>query len=481
MRSREYRNVLQHRGVDPFAPTVPLAQLGLARAHARNGDTGASRAAYQELFAIWKKADADFAPLLAARAEYGPASVRLDHPAVKTPLRADFALRDPEPGSDATGRRRSIGRAICASSAMSRSRSCVRKKRPAQARSTASGGKRASLRSSRIRTSAPSTTPAKRIGQPFLVCELLEGRALDESVAAEGPLPPDRVIDIGMQIADALGAVHRRGVVHAQPETVERVHHQRRARQAPGARRGRGGRPPRRPAPGNAGRASQTTPVTPPSRRRLPASSFIRISRRNRSRAPSPTSRSDIFATGALLYEMATGTPAFNGASLAETDLRHHCARTGAGRATCNRVCPPALEAIILRALDKNPDQRYQRAAELVDDLRRARRTAARPAGGRRGCAPGRVDRWRASAASSWRPPRSCSPAAQSGWWPPAVGAQRDPRQRHRQRHRGSRLRRHAAAGGLGLPRAVAVSRPRIGRADSQHAAADGAQTRRAA
>ena len=67
---REYRNVLQHRGVDPFAPTVPLAQLGLARAHARNGDTGASRAAYQELFAIWKKADADFAPLLAARAEY---------------------------------------------------------------------------------------------------------------------------------------------------------------------------------------------------------------------------------------------------------------------------------------------------------------------------------------------------------------------------------------------------------------------------
>ena len=67
---REYRNILQHRGVDPFAPTVPLAQLGVARAHARNGDTGASRAAYQELFAIWKKADADFAPLLAARSEY---------------------------------------------------------------------------------------------------------------------------------------------------------------------------------------------------------------------------------------------------------------------------------------------------------------------------------------------------------------------------------------------------------------------------
>ena len=50
-------------------------------------------------------------------------------------------------------------------------------------------------------------------GQPFLVCELLEGRALDETLAG-GALPADRVIDIGIQIADALGAAHRRGVVH---------------------------------------------------------------------------------------------------------------------------------------------------------------------------------------------------------------------------------------------------------------------------
>jgi serine/threonine protein kinase/tetratricopeptide (TPR) repeat protein len=67
---REYRKVLQHRGVDPFAPTVPLSQLGVARAYARNGDVGNSRRAYEELFNIWKNADADFAPLRAARAEY---------------------------------------------------------------------------------------------------------------------------------------------------------------------------------------------------------------------------------------------------------------------------------------------------------------------------------------------------------------------------------------------------------------------------
>jgi serine/threonine protein kinase/tetratricopeptide (TPR) repeat protein len=67
---REYRAVIEHRGVDPFSPVVPLAHLGLARASARSGDIAASRKAYEELFAIWKSADAEFHPLVAARGEY---------------------------------------------------------------------------------------------------------------------------------------------------------------------------------------------------------------------------------------------------------------------------------------------------------------------------------------------------------------------------------------------------------------------------
>src|SRR4051812_11813094 len=50
-------------------------------------------------------------------------------------------------------------------------------------------------------------------GQPFIVCELLEGRALDDIVSG-APLPGERLLDIGLQIADALGAIHRRGLVH---------------------------------------------------------------------------------------------------------------------------------------------------------------------------------------------------------------------------------------------------------------------------
>ena len=66
----EYTRVLEHRGVDPFAPMIPLAHLGLARAHARSGDVAASRRSYEELFRIWEHADSGFSPLAAARAEY---------------------------------------------------------------------------------------------------------------------------------------------------------------------------------------------------------------------------------------------------------------------------------------------------------------------------------------------------------------------------------------------------------------------------
>jgi tetratricopeptide (TPR) repeat protein len=65
----DFRAVLQHRGAEPFSPAVPLAQLGLARALAKLGDRAGSAAAYQELLAIWKHADADVPVVREARAE----------------------------------------------------------------------------------------------------------------------------------------------------------------------------------------------------------------------------------------------------------------------------------------------------------------------------------------------------------------------------------------------------------------------------
>jgi len=66
----EFKTILNHRGWSPVSPLYPLAQLGLARAAAMNGDGSAARKAYQDFLALWKDADASLPALVAARAEY---------------------------------------------------------------------------------------------------------------------------------------------------------------------------------------------------------------------------------------------------------------------------------------------------------------------------------------------------------------------------------------------------------------------------
>jgi serine/threonine protein kinase/Flp pilus assembly protein TadD len=66
----EFKTILSHRGWYPTSPLYALAQLGLARAEVASGDHGAARTAYQDLFVLWKEADATLPALVAARAEY---------------------------------------------------------------------------------------------------------------------------------------------------------------------------------------------------------------------------------------------------------------------------------------------------------------------------------------------------------------------------------------------------------------------------
>jgi predicted Zn-dependent protease len=66
----EFRAVLDHRGVAPMATMWEMAQLGLARAHALQGDTAKAKAAYQDFLALWKDADPDVPILKEAKAEY---------------------------------------------------------------------------------------------------------------------------------------------------------------------------------------------------------------------------------------------------------------------------------------------------------------------------------------------------------------------------------------------------------------------------
>jgi eukaryotic-like serine/threonine-protein kinase len=69
--ANEFQKLMDNRGWSEWGVFAPLAQLGLARAHAMQGDIEKSRRAYDDFFATWKDADPDIAILLRAKAEYG--------------------------------------------------------------------------------------------------------------------------------------------------------------------------------------------------------------------------------------------------------------------------------------------------------------------------------------------------------------------------------------------------------------------------
>ena len=66
----EFQKILARRGVDTFSTVRPLTRLYLARAYVKLGDTAKARKEYQDLLALWKDADPDLEPLIAAKKEY---------------------------------------------------------------------------------------------------------------------------------------------------------------------------------------------------------------------------------------------------------------------------------------------------------------------------------------------------------------------------------------------------------------------------
>ena len=76
--------------------------------------------------------------------------------------------------------------------------------------------------------------------------------------------------------------------------------------------------------------------------------------------------RTDIFAFGAVLYEMLTGKKAFDGQEPGESDRRDHARRATAGVDARSRSCPPALDRVVKKCLAKDPDDAGKRAQDLA-------------------------------------------------------------------------------------------------------------------
>ncbi len=197
-------------------------------------------------------------------------------------------------------------------------------------------------------------------GHPFIVMEKLEGESLKQMIHGR-PLDADTILDVGVQVADALAASHAKGIIHRdiKPANIFLT------------------------ANGQAkvldfGLAKLTTEAKLATSTDtgiedsltavgvIPGTAVYMAPEQARSEALDP--RSDLFSFGVVLYEMSTGKKPFSGTNIVTTlDAVLH--QKPAPPLSLNPSLPPELQNIIGRAMEKDKAKRYQTATEMRSDL----------------------------------------------------------------------------------------------------------------